>query len=289
MNMAGLSHESGVDLPNKYLYNGKELQDDFGLGWYDYGARFYDAVIGRWHVVDPMAESYFSYSPYNYVRNNPILRVDKFGKWDVTVHVYNNREQYGYGVAIVTDRNGNEVYRFNVRAEGTGGRDRMQANADTPLGVYDIPDNSPWITGGSRQSYGANARLNMSPESGEIDDSGRDQIRIHGGRQEVYNKKTKKWESVSNPQLKKTHGCLRAYDEDMAVFKQITDNLQANDSEETPGQVTISDDLEQEVSSASEDNMIKVNVTYNVPENEFKFWQNFVNNLLNSNNNNGDQ
>jgi hypothetical protein len=38
--------------------------------------------------------------------------------WDVTVHVYNNRAEYGYGIAIVTDEDGNEVYRFNVRAGG---------------------------------------------------------------------------------------------------------------------------------------------------------------------------
>ena len=65
---------------NKYQYNQKELSDDFGLWWNDYGARWQDPQLGRWHSVDPLAEKYPNMSPYNYVAGNPIRLVDPDGR-----------------------------------------------------------------------------------------------------------------------------------------------------------------------------------------------------------------
>ncbi|MBX7151975.1 hypothetical protein K1X84_10070 [bacterium] len=66
----------GTQSDNKFLFNGKELTDDFGLNWYEYGWRTYDAQLGRWHQVDPMDEFH---SPYCYLGNNPMNFIDPDG------------------------------------------------------------------------------------------------------------------------------------------------------------------------------------------------------------------
>ncbi len=99
MNIAGLSSvNSSPD--NKYKYNGKELQDDFGLDWYDYGARFYDAVLGRWTTADPLAEVAYDWTPYRYGYNNPIKYKDPKGMLEST-----HTDENGNVIAVYDDGN----------------------------------------------------------------------------------------------------------------------------------------------------------------------------------------
>ncbi len=86
----GLKHKgynnvsTSSNIALKKMFNGKELQDDnIGgnqLNWYDFGARNYDAALGRWMNIDPLADKYESVSPYNFVLNNPMMHTDPDGR-----------------------------------------------------------------------------------------------------------------------------------------------------------------------------------------------------------------
>ena len=79
----GLMGESSGGEVQPYKYNGKELDRMHGLDWYDYGARHYDAALGRWMCMDPLTEKYYDVIPYVYCHNNSVNRMDPDGKADI--------------------------------------------------------------------------------------------------------------------------------------------------------------------------------------------------------------
>ena len=97
-----------------YKYNGKELDTKKGLNWYDYGARHYDAVLGRFITVDALYDKHFKVSPYVYCGNEPVGRIDPDGNdWRVQTHYNRETDKIEYKitvrVALINNSNNKEL------------------------------------------------------------------------------------------------------------------------------------------------------------------------------------
>jgi len=125
------------DLQNK-KYNGKEFVEMHGYDTYDYGARGYYAAIDRWTSVDPLAEKYYSISPYAYCAGNPVRFIDPDGRFIGTtigtivggiaggINAYRNHKDVWAGVAegavsgMITGAAVDGAIAFTVATGGTG-------------------------------------------------------------------------------------------------------------------------------------------------------------------------
>ncbi len=83
MSISALSSSAPLSTPNRFKLSGNEEQTEFDLNLYDFNARMYDPVLGKFNSVDPMADQRGWLTPYNYVQNNPLARIDPSGMLDV--------------------------------------------------------------------------------------------------------------------------------------------------------------------------------------------------------------
>jgi len=83
-----------------FKYNGKEEINDLGVNWQDYGARMYDAALGRWSVVDPLADLMSDVSIYTYAHNNPLRYIDPDGAipWDQILKNFALTSTFGWRI-----------------------------------------------------------------------------------------------------------------------------------------------------------------------------------------------
>ncbi|HBK88645.1 MAG: RHS repeat-associated core domain-containing protein [Cyclobacteriaceae bacterium] len=140
------SYQRDSSMPDQYLYNGKELQDELSLGWLDYGARMYMPELGRWGVVDRMMELYPGTTNYGYVGNNPLIFIDPTGETLMVNFVGGGSDkkfineiekmfngQFKLKFSQVTDGKGNQIkgkYQVGIIAtKGGGDRTKLSEGA----------------------------------------------------------------------------------------------------------------------------------------------------------------
>ncbi len=218
---------------NQYKFSGKELDEEGGLDWYYFGARYYDPAIGRWGSVDPLGHLAPDMTPYHYTHNNPLNRIDPDGRSDtrqgeekhheetiqlrednqkkssmtVTVYVPRNRvsggnNNNGTGTYVATDGSGAVIQTGQVLARGAN-RNRTGTNGDTPTGTATVTSIDQNM---NSEAYG-NTNFNLDgPATGERATAmanGRTGLDAHGGGSNRPNP------LADNQGLMGTLGCLR--------------------------------------------------------------------------------
>ena len=136
-----------------YKYSGKEW--DALASAYDFGARFYTPTLPRWTTMDPMAEKYYSLSPYVYCAANPVNLVDPEGQSTWVYQDFN-----GIYRVLGGDLNDNDLNIYEYTQDENGEytiRGKAIGQSAFITSFYDS-DSGEWAL---------NSNINLSDLSGE--------------------------------------------------------------------------------------------------------------------------
>ncbi len=104
-------YRTGAVAQWQFKYNGKENQNRLGLGWINYGARYYDAQLTRWLSSDPLASKYMQVSSFVYVKNNPINALDPDGRRIIFVNGHYQDNWIGRNI-LGSDKPGRDYWSY---------------------------------------------------------------------------------------------------------------------------------------------------------------------------------
>ena len=179
------------DYKTPYKFTGKELDEETGL--YYYGARYYDPSIGLFMSVDPLADKYPGWNPYNYTLNNPVRFIDPDGRFSLDpISAKNNPELVKYLKGMVKKWN-NSSDEFKNGFMKTSGLNNAE--------VIEM------------LKYGSGPLLTVKNLDKDTDGDGKEDRFVNGV---TYSRKNKKGESYNSNSGK---GKIAIDDDVVGIFK----------------------------------------------------------------------
>ena len=209
---------------------GKELLTMHGWNMYDSQARFQYSLLPRFSTMDPLAEKYYSFSPYNYAGNDPMNAADPDGKeiriqWTLEENGETQNRYFIYQGGQLYFENG-RPYNGNIDFARAVQKDLNMIREASPIlaDMLETLENSTNIHIIKKVTQRDNENGNR-PESQENDKKG-----IPSGTTtyyDPYNYKSNSGE-IRHPSIALTHELLgHAYDSDQGQtnYRRTSNNI----------------------------------------------------------------
>jgi RHS repeat-associated protein len=159
---------NGNSTAQKFGFGGKELNEELGLEWHDFGARNYDASLGRWMNLDPLGEKMYEWSPYNYVLNNPLIFIDPDGEYPILITTRSYAPYKTFGP-------GNKWH-----GDGRGHSNSRNASSRTSVTItHDTRTRETTAVGGQSRSYTTDGKRDATSRTSVDNRSKGEKIDVH--------------------------------------------------------------------------------------------------------------